>query len=78
MVRVVDRTRAVGTPSPTLTKKDLLGQMCGILGGPENLALWLNTPHPLLDGRTPQSYIDEGHLQVLSYFINAIETGQPS
>jgi Protein of unknown function (DUF2384) len=56
-----------------------MSQLAPLLGGMENLKIWLNTPHPVLGGRTPQSYHQEGKLQkVLTYFITAIETGQPS
>ncbi len=54
-------------------------ELANLLGGMENAQIWINTPHPLLDGRTPISYNQEGKLQsVLTYFITAIETGQPS
>jgi uncharacterized protein (DUF2384 family) len=56
----------------------LLKQLAGLLGGVDNLDKWLNLPHPVLDHKTPQSYVDQGKLEVLEYFINAIETGQPS
>ncbi len=46
-------------------REELLLEMANILGGPENLDMWLKRPHPLLDGRTPQSYVDEGELRVL-------------
>ena len=58
--------------------ESLIGQLEQLLGGAEKAEIWLNSPHPALDGRTPQSYLDEGKLEVLEYFIHAIETGQPT
>ena len=53
-------------------------ELANLLGGRENLEIWLNTPHPVL-GATPISYHQIGKLQeILTYFIHAIETGQPS
>lgn len=61
-----------------LTMPEMI-QLSNLLGGWENTQIWLNTPHPVLGGRTPQSYNNEGKLQeILKYFIMAIETGQPS
>ncbi len=55
-----------------------MSELAELLGGWENLQIWLNTPHPVL-GATPQSYHQVGKLQsVLTYFIHAIETGQPT
>jgi Protein of unknown function (DUF2384) len=54
-------------------------ELANLLGSMDNAQIWINTPHPLLDGRTPISYNQEGKLQeILTYFITAIETGQPS
>lgn len=58
--------------------KQLIERLGGLLGGSHNADIWLNSPHPVLEGRTPKSYMDEGKLEVLEYFIHAIETGQPS
>jgi uncharacterized protein (DUF2384 family) len=57
-------------------KDELIKELAELLGGKERLTVWLNVPHPVLDGRTPQSYLDEGKSEVLEYFIYAIETGQ--
>ena len=56
----------------------LMERLGELLGGSENALIWLNSPHPVLDNRTPESYVQEGKLEVLEYFIQAIETGQPS
>ncbi|MBD1922068.1 DUF2384 domain-containing protein [Microcoleus sp. FACHB-831] len=62
-----------------ITRREQLIECLGdLLGGSDNVEIWLKSPHPVLGGRTPQSYVDEGKLEVLEYFINAIETGQPS
>jgi hypothetical protein len=57
---------------------ELMERLAELLGGSENALIWLNSPHPVLDNRTPESYVQEGKLEVLEYFIQAIETGQPS
>ena len=59
-------------------KPELMERLAELLGGSENALIWLNSPHPVLDNRTPESYVEEGKLEVLEYFIHAIETGQPS
>jgi uncharacterized protein (DUF2384 family) len=59
-------------------QEKLLKQLSGLLGGEENLNRWLNLPHLVLDNKTPQLYVERGKLEVLEYFIDAIETGQPS
>ncbi|MGK7874357.1 MAG: antitoxin Xre/MbcA/ParS toxin-binding domain-containing protein [Xenococcaceae cyanobacterium] len=62
-----------------ITRRDqLIEQLAELLGGLQNADIWMNSPHPVLGGRTPQSYVEEGDLEVLKYFIHAIETGQPS
>ncbi len=54
-----------------------MSELANLLGGWENLKIWLNTPRTDLGGRTPQSYNDEGLLpELLTDFIVAIETGQ--
>ena len=59
--------------------EELVKRLAELVGGVDNAKSWLNSPHPLLGDRTPKSYEDEGKLErVLSYFIHAIETGQPS
>lgn len=62
--------------SPEL--KALKEQLADLLGGEDNAEIWLNSPHPMLGDRTPQSYVNEGKLEVLEEFIHAIATGQPS
>jgi len=57
---------------------ELMERLAELLGGSENALIWLNSPHPVLNSRTPESYVQEGKLEVLEYFIHAIETGQPS
>lgn len=59
-------------------KQNQQKRLAELLGGSENALIWLNSPHPVLDNRTPESYVQEGKLEVLEYFIHAIETGQPS
>ena len=67
------------TPEAIADRKQLIKRLGELIGGTDNLQCWLNSPHPIFGGRTPKSYEDEGKLQaVLEYFINAIETGQPS
>lgn len=59
-------------------QEKLLKQLAELLGGSHNTDIWLKSPHQLLEGRTPQSYLDEDNLEVLEYFVHAIATGQPS
>ena len=60
------------------TNQKLMERLAELLGGTEQALIWLKSPHPILDNRTPESYVEEGKLEVLEYFIHAIETGQPS
>ncbi|HIK12899.1 MAG TPA: DUF2384 domain-containing protein [Oscillatoriaceae cyanobacterium M33_DOE_052] len=60
------------------TNQKLMERLAELLGGTEEALIWLKSPHPVLDNRTPESYVKEGKLEVLEYFIHAIETGQPS
>ncbi|GAB4298630.1 MAG: hypothetical protein Fur0025_37150 [Oscillatoriaceae cyanobacterium] len=60
------------------TNQKLMERLAELLGGTEQALIWLKSPHPVLDNRTPESYVEEGKLEVLEYFIHAIETGQPS
>lgn len=62
--------------SPEL--KPLKEKLAYLLGGENNAEIWLNSPHPMLGDRTPQSYVNEGKIEVLEDFIHAIATGQPS
>ncbi|MDY6806345.1 MAG: antitoxin Xre/MbcA/ParS toxin-binding domain-containing protein [Cyanobacteriota bacterium] len=60
-------------------RRQLIKRFAELVGGSDNAKCWLNSPHPALGDRTPKSYEDEGKLEaVLTYFIHAIETGQPS
>jgi uncharacterized protein (DUF2384 family) len=61
----------------TLTPTDLIERLAELIGGADNAQRWLDTPHPFLSGRTPQSYIDEGKLEVIDYIVHCIEVGQP-
>lgn len=85
--RLITQIRDLVVPSPkprddddVENKKELLiDRLAELLGGKENARNWLDSPNPVLGGRTPQSYSSEGKLtDVLSYFIMAIETGQSS
>ncbi|HEY9853567.1 MAG TPA: hypothetical protein V6D28_29125 [Leptolyngbyaceae cyanobacterium] len=52
----------------------LISDLCRQMGGDINYVnLWLNSPHDDLDGRTPQSFIDEGKIEVVEYFPWAME-----
>ncbi|MCL1471367.1 hypothetical protein [Argonema antarcticum] len=62
----------------TARYEQLIDQLCRFMGGSmEYVNLWLNSPRDELDGRTPQSFIDEGKIEVVEYFAWAMETGQP-
>lgn len=62
----------------TTRYKQLIEQLRSFLGGSiENVNIWLNSPHPYLENRTPQSFIDEGKIEVVEYLAWAMETGQP-
>lgn len=47
-------------------------------GSQEKVDEWLNTPHPDLDQKTPQSYLDQGKFSVVNNLIYATEAGIPS
>lgn len=58
-------------------KKQLVQKLEELVGGAENAQLWLKSPHPFLDGKTPQSCLDEKKLDVVDYILSATELGQP-
>src|SRR6266542_6170500 len=39
--------------------------------------VWLRAPHPALAGRTPLSYLLEGHISPVEDLVRAIANGQP-
>jgi CheY-like chemotaxis protein len=47
-------------------------------GGRGRARAWLNTPHPVLDGRTGLDLILAGHATVVSDMLEAAEAGLPS
>jgi hypothetical protein len=47
-------------------------------GSQEKIERWLNTPHPDLDQKTPQSFLDQGKTSVVDNLIYATEAGIPS
>jgi hypothetical protein len=75
----IEKLGSEPTPEAIANREQLIKRLGELIGGADNVQCWLNSPHPVLGDRTPKSYEDEGKLQaVLEYFINAIETGQPS
>jgi hypothetical protein len=79
VMNIAPRSTGDGRVKGVGNSQELMFRLAELLGGKENAQIWLDNPHPVLGGRTPQSYDAEGKLtQVLSYFITAIETGQPS
>jgi CheY-like chemotaxis protein len=49
-----------------------------LLGSRENVRIWVNSPHPDLDGRTPLSVILEGKATVVTEMLEAALAGQPA
>jgi CheY-like chemotaxis protein len=49
-----------------------------LLGSRENVRIWVNSPHPDLDGRTPLSVILEGRATVVTEMLEAALAGQPA
>jgi biopolymer transport protein ExbD len=47
-------------------------------GSQEKIYDWLNQPHPDLDQKTPQFYLDQGKTSVVNNLIYATEAGIPS
>jgi len=48
-------------------------------GGDEaSVDLWLATPHPALDGDTPQSLIDAGEGEIVLELVEHILSGAPA
>jgi uncharacterized protein (DUF2384 family) len=39
--------------------------------------IWLNAPHPTLEGRSPLELIEAGHLDAVEELVHAIDTGMP-
>ncbi|MGK7911265.1 MAG: hypothetical protein AB4050_07260 [Synechococcus sp.] len=54
----------------------LLARLVVLMGEAESRA-WLVTPNVHLDDETPWSFIAKGDLNVLGFFVEAIESGQP-
>jgi len=62
----------------TARYEQLIEQLRRFMGGSmDYVDIWLNSPHPYLDNRTPQSFLDEGKPEVVEYLASAMETGQP-
>lgn len=52
----------------------LIEQLRQFMGGQMYYVnIWLDSPHPDLDNRTPQSFIDEGKLEVVESLAWAME-----
>jgi hypothetical protein len=58
--------------------QQIMEQLRQFMGGSvDSVNIWLNSPHPYLDNRTPQSFLDEDKPEVVEYLVWAMETGQP-
>jgi uncharacterized protein (DUF2384 family) len=44
----------------------------------EDIAAWLETPNPLLDGREPIELVKRGELEQMWGLVYALSTGDPS
>jgi uncharacterized protein (DUF2384 family) len=44
----------------------------------KDIDVWLHRPNSQLDGRTPQSVIDEGRGKIIVDFAHDMITGQPT
>ena len=60
------------------TDAEIKKVLLGYFENGENLRLWLNSPHPDLGGRTPQSLIDEGRGQIVLDMLENAMMGIPS
>jgi len=49
-----------------------------LLGSREKVRMWVNSPHPDLDGRTPLRVILEGKATVVAEMLEAALAGQPA
>src|SRR6185295_872501 len=49
-----------------------------VLGGPEGMRIWMNTPHPDLDGETPRDVIASGKVAVVRGMIDSSLSGNLS
>lgn len=50
-----------------------------LLGGEERLVrIWLEAPHPSLDGDTPQAVIEAGEAWAVLTLVRTIEQGGPA
>jgi uncharacterized protein (DUF2384 family) len=67
----------LSTPDIKISANKLHKRLEQIIGDSENAKRWFNTPHPFLDGKTPQSLLDQGKFKTVDYIIYAIEVGQP-
>jgi uncharacterized protein (DUF2384 family) len=55
----------------TLTSTNLIERLTKLIGGADNAQRWLDTPHPFLDNETPQFYLDEENLKLLTILFIA-------
>lgn len=53
-----------------------LRQLSG--GDEESVDLWLATPHPALEGDTPQSLINAGEVEIVLELVEHILSGAPA
>jgi hypothetical protein len=58
----------------TARYEQLIEQLSRQMGGQMYYVnIWLNSPHPDLDNRTPQSFLDEGKIEVVESLAWAME-----
>jgi len=43
----------------------------------KDIQTWLNSPHPLLDDKTPQSLINDGHADAVLILLESVRDGIP-
>ena len=46
-------------------------------GRMDMVRIWLNAPHPYLEGASPLGYLESGKLEAVGTLVHVMETGQP-
>ena len=51
--------------------------LLSLIGSPEGLRIWLNTPEPELDNEVPRDLLLSGEGQVVAELLEDMQEGQP-
>ena len=43
----------------------------------KDIQAWLNSPHPLLENKTPQSLMNDGHVDAVMVILESVRDGTP-